>query len=61
MLTLMTNRKVTFTPAQARIKTLLDSGLNVRQIAAALDVSTQAVYKTMKAAGLAVPSKRVSA
>lgn len=31
-----------------QIKTMLDNGLNVRQIAAFLGISTQAVYKHIK-------------
>ena len=57
MLTWMTDHPITLTPAQQRVARLLDSGLTVRQIAKALDISTQAVYKTMKSAGIAPAAK----
>lgn len=41
-----------------QVQRLLDEGLNVRQIAARLEISTQAVYKHLKTLGIPAPSRR---
>jgi DNA-binding NarL/FixJ family response regulator len=40
-----------------QVQDLIDRGLSVRQIAAALNVSTQAVYKHLKVLGIDPPSR----
>lgn len=47
-------------PTREKVIDLLDQGFNVRAIAAALGISTQAVYKHMKAAGIPTARERAN-
>lgn len=46
---------------QKRVADLIDRGLTVREIASVLNLSTQAVYKHLKALGIEPPSRRTEA
>lgn len=50
-------RSPRLSPTKQRVKELLDKGLTVRDVAALLNISTQAVYKHMKQMGLTPPQR----